>query len=72
MISPESGITNPTIEAMSRNPSSVRYSDWRTSSLTPRPDRRDATHRDVITTTGQPRPSSSRLEPVMLAAAYCT
>jgi hypothetical protein len=57
---------------MSRNPSSVRYPDSSTSSRTPRPDRRDATHRAMITTSGQPRPSSSRLDPVMLAAAYCT
>jgi len=60
------------MDAMNRNPSSVRYPDRSTSSRTLRPDRRDATHREMITTTGQPRPSSSRLDPVMLAAAYCT
>ena len=72
LIWPDSGTANATSEATSRKPSSTRDPESSTSARTVRPDRRDATHSAMITTTGQPSPSRSRLAPVMFAAAYCT
>ena len=71
-ISPVNGIFSATIDARSRNPSSSRYRGLSTKVRTGMPDRRPTTYAEMSTTADQPRPNSRRLDPVMLAAAYCT
>jgi hypothetical protein len=69
---PVAGITNAAMPATSRKPSSRRLPGSSARAVTGLPVVRFATASATSTTSGQPSPSSSRLDPVMLAAAYCT
>ncbi len=77
-IEPISGMRNATTARSARNPMSSREDCSSCSTFVadrgsvPARTYRRATSSEITTTSGQPNPSSSRFDPVMLAAANCS